>query len=89
MISPQLTSGLPPRRPDGAPGSPFHGLLSKLGGLRPALRELARRGGELKRRMMADVVVAGLWHCLLGSVAAGLAVSTVLGVLVLALSQGG
>jgi hypothetical protein len=32
-----------------------------------------------------DVVVNGLWHTLLGSLAAGLAVSAVLGVVVLAI----
>ena len=44
-------------------------------------------GVDMESRISTDVVVNGLWHCLLGSLAAGLAVSTVLGALVLALSQ--
>ncbi len=46
-------------------------------------------GAERKSRTTADAVVTGLWHCLLGSLAAGLGVSAVLAVLVLAFSQVG
>jgi len=46
-------------------------------------------GVDMESRISTDVVVNGLWHCLLGSLAAGLAVSTVLGALVLVLSQMG
>ncbi|MDX2313774.1 MAG: hypothetical protein QNL90_06870 [Gammaproteobacteria bacterium] len=46
-------------------------------------------GVDMEPRISTDVVVNGLWHCLLGSLAAGLAVSTVLGALVLVLSQMG
>lgn len=93
MISPQLTSELPPERQPGAAGARCNDDIPKLGRLRPTLRRTMRRmivkGGALKNRMMGDAVVAGLWHCLLGSLAAGLAVSAVLGVLVLALSNAG
>lgn len=55
------------------------------------LPELAGLVKDMKERQKTtpggDVVAAGLWHCLLGSLAAGLAVSALLGVLVLALSQ--
>ena len=39
------------------------------------------------RTTTGDAVVTGLWHCLLGSLAAGLAVSAVLGLVVMVLSQ--
>ena len=38
-------------------------------------------------RSPGDAVVNGLWHCLLGSLAAGLAVSAGLGLVVMVLSQ--
>ena len=38
-------------------------------------------------RATTDAVVNGLWHCLLGSVAAGLAVSVLLGVVVLVIGR--
>ncbi len=41
----------------------------------------------MESRTITNAVITGLWHCLLGSLAAGLGVSTVLAVLVLALSQ--
>lgn len=45
-------------------------------------------GAEMATRTTpGDAVVNGLWHCLLGSLAAGLAVSAVLGLVVMALSQ--
>ncbi len=44
-------------------------------------------GADMEPRTTTDALVTGLWHCLLGSLIAGLGVSTLLGVLVLALSQ--
>jgi hypothetical protein len=41
----------------------------------------------MESRINTDAVFSGLWHCLLGSLAAGLGVSTVLGALVLALAR--
>jgi hypothetical protein len=41
----------------------------------------------MESRINTDAVFTGLWHCLLGSLAAGLGVSTVLGALVLVLGQ--
>ena len=46
-------------------------------------------GADMDSPTTTDAMVTGLWHCLLGSLVAGLGVSTVLGVLVLALSRVG
>ncbi len=40
-------------------------------------------------RTTPDAVLSGLWHCLLAGLAAGLAVSAVLGLVVLVISQSG
>ncbi len=42
-------------------------------------------GNEMTSQRTTQVVVNGLWHCLLGSLAAGLVVSAVLGGVVLIL----
>ena len=44
-------------------------------------------GADMEARNTTDAVITGLWHCLLGSLVAGLGVSTLLGVLVLILGQ--
>ena len=44
-------------------------------------------GADMGTRTTTDAVVDGLWHCLLGSLATGLGVSALLGVLVLVLNQ--
>ena len=87
MISPQLhpdssTSCLP-----GPPNRPFNVSLEHT---QPPPDEpclAVATGTDMESRTTTDAVVTELWHCLLGSLAAGLAVSTVLGALVLALSQ--
>ena len=85
MISPQLhpdsSTSCPPRAPDG----PFDVSLEKQ---RPPAKEprlLVVMGANMESQKTTEAVVNGLWHCLLGSLAAGLAVSAVLGVLVLVL----
>ncbi len=46
-------------------------------------------GADMDSRTTTDALITGLWHCLLGSLVTGLGVSTLLGVLVLVLSQTG
>jgi hypothetical protein len=43
----------------------------------------------MESRTTTDALVTGLWHCLLSSLVIGLGVSTLLGVVVLVLSQTG
>lgn len=46
-------------------------------------------GADMESRTTTDALITGLWQCLLGSLVTGLGASTLLGVLVLALSQTG
>jgi len=46
-------------------------------------------GADMESRTTTDALITGLWHCLLGSLVTGLGVSTLLGMLVLVLSQTG
>jgi hypothetical protein len=85
MISPQL-------HPEAAPSCPPEPADGRLNG---TLEDTPPPPGEapvtvamgtgMSARRTTDVVVNGLWHTLLGSLAAGLAVSAVLGVVVLAI----
>ncbi len=50
---------------------------------------VAAMGADMESRTTTDALITGLWQCLLGSLVTGLGVSTLLGVLVLALSQTG
>ena len=86
MISPQLHPDSSTSRPPAPAAAGFNVSLEHT----PPLDEprlAVAIGVDMESRISTDVVVNGLWHCLLGSLAAGLAVSTVLGALVLALSQ--
>ncbi len=88
MISPQLHPDSATSCPLGPPDGPFNASMEHT--LAPPDQPLAvDMGADRKSRTAADAVVTGLWPCLLGSLAAGLGVSTLLGVLVLALSQVG
>ena len=44
-------------------------------------------GADRASRRITDAVVDGLWHCLVGSVAAGLGVSVILGAVVLMIGR--
>jgi hypothetical protein len=86
MISPQLHPDSTTSRPPAAPAEPFNvSLEHRL----PALDEprlVIVTGADMESHATTDAVVTGLWHCLLGSLVAGLGVSAVLGMLVLVLN---
>ncbi len=86
MISPQLNPDSSTSCPPAALDEPFNVSMNRTpppDG--PHL--VAAMGADMESRTTTDALVTGLWHCLWGSLVAGLAVSTLLGVLVLALSQ--
>lgn len=87
MISPQLhpdsSTSCPPTPPDG----PFNVTIDRTTPPPAEPRLAVIMGADMEPRNTTDAVVNGLWHCLLGSLVAGLGVSAVLGVLVLLLSQ--
>ena len=87
MFSPQLD----PDSSTSCPPAPLDGALNvSIDPSTPPTEETRLAvvmGADMKIRNTTDAVVNGLWHCLLGSLVAGLGVSTVLGVLVLILSQ--
>ena len=89
MISPQLhpdsSTSCPLGPADGSFNVGMEHTLPPSGEPRLAVT----MGADRKSRTTTDAVVSGLWHCLLRSLAAGLGVSAVLAVLVLALSQVG
>ncbi len=96
MISPQLHPDSSSSCPPGCPDGPFNASLEQHtlpapddGRLVAALEnEMAGdRGAGMPARRTTDAVVNGLWHCLLGSVAAGLAVSVLLGAVVLVIGR--
>lgn len=94
MISPQLGPDSATPCPPVAPGQPFNVTLEQTLPLDepPLVLALgadlgADMGADMGSRATSEAVVDGLWHCLLGSLATGLGVSTLLGVLVLALNQ--
>ena len=89
MISPQLHPDSSTSCPPGPPPGRFNASLEHTAPPLDEPRLAVAIGVELESRISTDAVVNGLWHCLLGSLAAGLAVSTVLGALVLMLSQVG
>jgi hypothetical protein len=86
MISPQLHPDSPTARPPAAPGEPFNATLEHTLPPLDETRLVVAIGADMSAQPPADAVLTGLWHCLLGSLAAGLGVSAVLGVLVLALN---
>jgi hypothetical protein len=87
MISPQLHPDSSISCPPGAPGEPFNVNLEHTLSPLDEPRLVVAIGADMGSRATTDAVVTSLWHCLLGSLAAGLGVSAVLGVLVLALNQ--
>jgi hypothetical protein len=86
MISPQLHPESSTSCPPGAPPEPLNVSLEHPLAAREQPRLAVVMGADMDSRANTDAVITGLWHCLLGSLAAGLGVSTVLGVLVLALN---
>ena len=87
MISPQLRPDPSISCPLGAAGGQFNASLDHTPPTLDERRLAVAMGADMESRITADVVVNGLWHCLLGSLAAGLGVSTVLGAVVLILGQ--
>ncbi len=87
MISPQLNPDSSTSCPPGPLDEPFNVSLDRTPppSEQPCL--VVAMGADMEPRTTTDALVTGLWHCLLGSLIAGLGVSTLLGVLVLALSQ--
>jgi len=86
MISPQLNPDSSTSCPPGPLDEPFNASMSRT----PPPDEprlVVAMGADMESRTTTDALVTGLWYCLLGSLVAGLGVSTLLGVLVLALSQ--
>ena len=82
MISPQLHPDSSTSCPPVPPAARFNANLEHT----PPPDEprlVMAIGVDMESRISTDVVVSGLWHCLLASLAPGLAVSTVLGALVL------
>jgi len=87
MISPQLRPDPSTSRPLRAAGGQFNARLDHAPPTLDEGRLAVAMGADMESRITAEVVVNGLWHCLLGSVAAGLGVSAVLGAVVLILGQ--
>ncbi len=87
MISPQLHSEVSSSCPPGSSLEPFNASLEHAEPLPDAASSVVATGTEMTARRTTDVVVNGLWHTLLVSLAAGLAVSAVLAVVVLAIGQ--
>jgi hypothetical protein len=87
MISPQLHPDSSTSCPPGPPAGSFNVSLEQTLPPPEQPRPAVATGADMESRTTTDAVVTGLWHCLLGSLAAGLGVSAVLGVLVLVLGQ--
>lgn len=86
MISPQLNPDSSTSCPPGPLDEPFNASMSRTPPPDES-RLVVAMGADMESRTITDALVTGLWHCLLGSLVAGLGVSTLLGVLVLVLSQ--
>ena len=87
MISPQLHPDSPPSRPPLPVDEAFNVSLEETLAPPDETRLAVAVGADMATRTTGDAVVNGLWHCLLGSLATGLAVSAVLGLVVMVLSQ--
>ncbi len=87
MISPQLNPDSSTSCPPGPLDEPFNVSLDRTPPPSEPSCLVVALGADMEPRTTTDALVTGLWHCLLGSLIAGLGVSTLLGVLVLALSQ--
>lgn len=86
MISPQLHPDSASSCPPGCPGEPFNVSLEHTPPPPDEPRLVVATGADMGSRTTTDAALTGLWHCLLGSLVAGLGVSAVLGALVLALN---
>ena len=86
MISPQLHPDSSTSRPSPPRREPFNEVMEHLTppAEKPPLAVAGGPGPAPSRS--AEAVVNGLWHCLLGGLAAGLGVSAALAVLVLLLA---
>ena len=87
MISPQLDPDSSTSCPPGPLDEPFNVSLNRTPPPSDQPCLVVAMGADMEPRTTTDALVTGLWHCLLGSLVAGLGVSTLLGILVLALSQ--
>ena len=87
MISPQLHPDSAPSRPPLPAQEAFNVSLEQTLAAPDEARLAVATGADMATPTPGDAAVNGLWHCLLGSLAAGLAVSAVLGLVVMALSQ--
>ena len=87
MISPQLHPDSSSSCPPPPVNEPFNVNLENTLAPPDEIRLTVATGADMRSRATTDAVVNGLWHCLLGSLLAGLAVSAVLGVVVLAIGQ--
>ena len=87
MISPQLHPDSSTSCPPGPADGRFNATLEHTRLPPDEPRLVVVSGADMESRINTDAVFTGLWHCLLGSLAAGLGVSTVLGALVLVLGQ--
>ncbi len=87
MISPQLRPDSATSCPPGPLDGPFNASLDRTRSPANEPRLAVAMGADMESRTTTGAVVTGLWYCLLGSLVAGLGVSMVLGVLVLALTQ--
>jgi hypothetical protein len=85
MISPQLRPEAAPSRPRGPSDGRFNVSLENTPPPPDAGSLVVAMGADMTSRATTDAVVNGLWHTLLGSLVAGLAVSAVLGGVVLAI----
>ena len=85
MISPQLNPDSSTSCPPEPPHESFNDCMNRTPPDGPRL--VVVMGADMESRTTTDALVTGLWHCLWGSLAAGLGVSALLGVLVLGLSQ--
>ena len=85
MISPQLNPDSSTSCPPEPPHESFNDCMNRTPPDGPRL--VVVMGADMESRTTTDALVTGLWHCLWGSLAAGLGASALLGVLVLGLSQ--
>ncbi len=87
MISPHLNPDSSTYCPPGHLHEPSNGCMNRTPPDGPRL--VVVMGADMESRTTTDALITGLWQCLLGSLVTGLGVSTLLGVLVLALNQTG
>lgn len=86
MISPQLHPDSSTSRPPATLGGPFNAPMEQVTHTAEGQHLAVVADSEMAGGRPRGAVVNGLWHCLLGGLAAGLGVSAALGALVLVLS---